>query len=132
MQNTKDNVRSMQNTSANHVLSSQSNTDEECEEHTHGRRYAVQNFDQNDVQKLLHIVADVEPIGHNGEAKVKHAFDDYWKWNDGPFPSIESLRNKFNRLIYVSKKSRSHMSCASTKSKTYSKRHYVQTAWNGI
>lgn len=83
-----------------------SNPDETDLNETHGSRYDAQNFNNEDVDQLLDIVAQFESIDQNGWTRVKSAYNSYWKWNERQYRSIETLRKKFNRLLYTQRQTK--------------------------
>ncbi|KAI0558167.1 hypothetical protein FGB62_230g05 [Gracilaria domingensis] len=66
-------------------------------------RQGSTNYTANDVDLLLEIVAELEPTGANGWARVAQKFNDDITDADKAFRTAESLKDKFDRLIHVHK-----------------------------
>ncbi|KAI0563513.1 hypothetical protein FGB62_38g213 [Gracilaria domingensis] len=69
-----------------------------------GTREGSRNYSYIDIAKFLDLVDQFEPIGSNGCAKVFRHYNMYGRSNDRPFRRQASLKKKFDRLLYVQKK----------------------------
>ncbi|KAM5540745.1 hypothetical protein V8D89_005578 [Ganoderma adspersum] len=68
-----------------------------------GRHPGSQNYTDPDLKMLLHLVADVLPIGGNGWARITDRFNK-WAWdNNRPIRTQKPLKTKFDQMARTPK-----------------------------
>lgn len=70
---------------------------------TSGRKAGSQNYSDEDLNKLLDIIEEVEPIGSNHWAEVQERYNDYAVDKFRAIRDQDALRNKYDKMVNVKK-----------------------------
>lgn len=68
-----------------------------------GGRTGAPNYSNEDIDTLLDVVEEVEPLGSNQWAMVEKNYNEWGENNDRPYRDMDSLKGKFDKLANVKK-----------------------------